>query len=149
MKSSIPDHGLDTAIWRLTAAQHFAYFQRQLRSLGVSDQHYTLHRLRGGGATDHWLQCRDLPPLRRRGRWTSARTLERYLPLQPNGPQTSAAPIIFFLPFCPARSGGPIINYLRCPSVCQPVCLSVCLFLYFYMCMKIYRNMYRYWSWPP
>ena len=32
----------------------------------------------GGGATDHWLQYRDLPLLRRRGRWTSERTLERY-----------------------------------------------------------------------
>ena len=43
----------------------------------MSHQHYTLRGLRGGGATDHWLQCRDLPPLRRRGRWTSARNLER------------------------------------------------------------------------
>ena len=30
LKSSIPDHRLDTAIWRFTAAQHFADFQRQL-----------------------------------------------------------------------------------------------------------------------
>ena len=52
-KASIPDHRLDTAIWNFTAAQHFANFQRQLRSLGVSHQHYTL---RGGAATDHWLQ---------------------------------------------------------------------------------------------
>ena len=29
-----------------TAAQHFAYFQQQLRSLSVSHQHYTLHGLR-------------------------------------------------------------------------------------------------------
>ena len=79
MKSSIPDHRLDTAIWRFTAAQHFAYFQRQLRSLGVSHQHYTLHGVRGGGATEHWLQYRDLPQLRRRGRWASVRTIERYI----------------------------------------------------------------------
>ena len=71
MKSSIPDHKLDTPIWRFTAAHHSAYFQRQLRSLGVSHQRNTLHGLRGGGATDHWLQCRDLPPLRRSGRLTS------------------------------------------------------------------------------
>ena len=42
MKSSIPDHRLDTAIWKFTAAQHFAHFQRRLRSHGVSHQHYTL-----------------------------------------------------------------------------------------------------------
>ena len=59
MKASILDHKLDTAIWRLTPAQHFANFQRQLRSLGVLHQHYTLHGLSGGGATDHWLQYRD------------------------------------------------------------------------------------------
>ena len=46
MKSSVPDHRLDTPIWRITAAQHFAYFQRQLRSLRVSRQHYTLHGLK-------------------------------------------------------------------------------------------------------
>ena len=79
MKSSIPDHQLDTPIWRLTAAQNFAYFQRQLRSLGVSNQHYTLHGLGGGGATDHWLQNLVLPLLRRRDRGTSFWNLERYM----------------------------------------------------------------------
>ena len=45
----------------------------------MSHQRYTLHGLRGGGATDHWLQYRDLAQLRRRGRWTSERALERYV----------------------------------------------------------------------
>ena len=45
----------------------------------VSRQHCTLHGLRSGGATDHWLWYRDLPLLRRSGRWTSERTLERYI----------------------------------------------------------------------
>ena len=75
MKSSIPDCRLDTAIWNFTATQHFACFQRQLHSLCVSHQHCTLHGLRGGGATDHWLQYRDVPQLRRRGRWTSEQRL--------------------------------------------------------------------------
>ena len=79
MKSSIPDHGLQTAIWRITAPHHFAFCQRQLRSLGVSHQHYTLLGFRGGGATDHWLQHRDSPQLRRRGRLTSERTLGRHV----------------------------------------------------------------------
>ena len=74
MKASISDHELDTAIWKFTAAQHFAF-----RSLGVSHQQKMLHGLRGGGATGHLLQYRDLPQIRRRGRWTSERTLERYI----------------------------------------------------------------------
>ena len=60
MKSSIPVHRRGVAIWRVSAAQHNAHFQRHLRNLGVPHQHYTLHELRGGGATDHWLQYRDL-----------------------------------------------------------------------------------------
>ena len=59
MTSSFPDHPLDTAIWTFIGAQHFAYDKRQLRSFGVSHQRYSLHGLRGVGATDHWLQCRN------------------------------------------------------------------------------------------
>ena len=55
-------------------------FQRQRPSFGMSHQRYTLHGLRGGGATNHRLQYRDSPQLRRRGRWTSERTLERCVP---------------------------------------------------------------------
>ena len=41
---------------------------------------YTLHGLRGGGASDHWLQSISrLTHLRRRDRWTSERTFERYV----------------------------------------------------------------------
>ena len=74
MKSSIPVHRRDTATWRVSAAQLNA---RQLRNLGVSHQHYTLHGLRGGGG------CRSLAPIPRfataatQGWWTSKRTLER------------------------------------------------------------------------
>ena len=35
--------------------------------------------LRGGGATEHFLKYGNSPLLRRRGRWTSERTLEPYL----------------------------------------------------------------------
>ena len=54
--------------WRVTSTPH-----------APRHQHHTLHGLGGGGATDHWLQYRDLPQLRRRGRWTSERTLDRYI----------------------------------------------------------------------
>ena len=50
----------------------------KLRSHGVSHQQYTVHGLRGGGATDRWLPHRDVQ-LRRRARWTTERTLERYI----------------------------------------------------------------------
>ena len=70
--------GHDTTIREFTAAQHFACFQRELRSLGVSHQRYTLHGLGNGGAPDHWLQYRGVPQLRRRGRWTSERVLENF-----------------------------------------------------------------------
>ena len=54
--------------------QEFGH-QRQLHSLGVSHQRYTLHGLRRSGAADRWLQYRDLPQLRRVGCWTSGKTL--------------------------------------------------------------------------
>ena len=56
MKSSIPNHQLDTPIWTFTAAPHFACSQRQLGSVGVSHQQYTLKGLKGGGSTDLWLE---------------------------------------------------------------------------------------------
>ena len=66
MKSSCPVHRLDTTTWEFTAAQLFACFQRELRSSSVSHQRCTLHGL----------ICHKL---RRRGCWTSARTLEHYV----------------------------------------------------------------------
>ena len=44
MKASIPGSQTRyTNLGKFTPAQHFACFQRQLRSLGVSHQHHTLH----------------------------------------------------------------------------------------------------------
>ena len=34
---------------------------------------------RGGGATDYFLRCRDVPALRRWERWSSEKTFERYV----------------------------------------------------------------------
>ena len=64
--SSVPDHD---------SLQQFGHSlllplqlsQRQLRSLGVSHQRYRRYGHQGGGASDHWLQYRDLPHLRRKG----------------------------------------------------------------------------------
>ena len=65
-------------LWTLRESQHLAQFYVVLQRLGVRSQ-LTVHGLRGGGATEHWLSQRDIPNLRRRGRWTSERTLERYV----------------------------------------------------------------------
>ena len=78
MISSIPGHRFDTAIWTITAAQHFA----QSNDNSATSEHHinvTRHGRRGGGASDHLLQYRNLPQLQCRGRWTSERTLERYV----------------------------------------------------------------------
>ena len=50
-----------------------------VKGLGLAPLHLTPGGLRGGGATDHWLRRRDVQALRRRGRWTNIKTLERYV----------------------------------------------------------------------
>ena len=66
-------------LWTLRESQHLAQFYVVLQRLGVRSLQLTLHGLRGGGPTEHWLSQRDISNLRRRGRWTSERTLERYV----------------------------------------------------------------------
>ena len=79
MKSSIPSHILTTAIWKFTAAQHFALFRattpQPWRVTSTFYAPWTPMRW----SYHHWLQYRDLPHLRRRGPWTSERTLASYI----------------------------------------------------------------------
>jgi len=49
------------------------------RALGVDELRLTPAGLRGGGATDFFLRTREVDGLRRRGRWTNLKTLERYV----------------------------------------------------------------------
>ena len=65
-------------LWTSRDSQHLAQFHVALQHLGVRGLQLTLHRLRGGGAREHWTQG-DIPRLRRRDRWTSERTLERHV----------------------------------------------------------------------
>ena len=74
-----PPEDRSQQLWTLRESQHLAQFYVVLQRLGVRSLQLTLHGLRGGGATEHWLSQRDIPGLRRRGRWTSERTLERYV----------------------------------------------------------------------
>ena len=48
-------------------------------AIGCSHLGITPGGLRSGGATHHWLLYRDLPELRRRGRWQHEKTVEIYL----------------------------------------------------------------------
>ena len=93
MESSIPDHRLDTKIWKFTAAQHFAYFR-------VTS---TLHDPRTSRRCSH----RSLASisgfttiLRRRGRWTS--------------PQPTCSEE--FTPFCAATSSNRALPTPSCLS---------------------------------
>ena len=56
-----------------------ARFQAVLRRLGLVDSPFTLAGFLGSGGTDHFFRCRDIPGLRRRGRWSSEKTPERYV----------------------------------------------------------------------
>jgi hypothetical protein len=60
-----------------TYAVMYASSRRVLSILGLA--HYSLGGLRAGGATQHWLTAFRLDVLRRRGRWTSERSLEHYI----------------------------------------------------------------------
>ena len=62
-----------------SGAQHDADFQAVPRRLGLINSPFTLAGFRGGGATDYFLRCRYAPALRRRGRWSSEKTVERYV----------------------------------------------------------------------
>ena len=43
---------------------------------------YTLHGLRGAGATLYYLAFRDVPSLQKRGRWASDRAVDIYVQIQ-------------------------------------------------------------------
>ena len=62
-----------------SGAQHTSGFQAVLRRLGRVTVLSHLQGFEVSGGTDHFLRCRDVPALRRRGRWSSDKTLERYV----------------------------------------------------------------------
>ena len=78
-RASVPEGGRSQPIWSGSDADLFRVFSWVSRLLGITALHHTPGCLRGGGATDYWLQTRDVPALRRRGRWNNPRTLERYV----------------------------------------------------------------------
>jgi len=75
----VPPPWRGARIWRGPDYRFATHFAGWCRALGLGDAGVTPAGLRGGGATDYWISCRNVPAVRRRGRWTSERTLERYL----------------------------------------------------------------------
>ena len=71
MKSPALDHRLDSTIWEFTAAQHFASNE----NFAASACHISVTRFTAFAAVE--LLVIGFTQLRRRGRWTSTRTLER------------------------------------------------------------------------
>jgi len=66
-------------LWSQPQHKFATLFGQACAGLGIQCLGLTPAGLRGGGATDYWIRTRDVPNVRRRGRWTTERTLERYL----------------------------------------------------------------------
>ena len=66
-------------LWPFGPAALHLEWRRACGMLGVDSLHLVPSGLRGRGATDYFLRTRNIPNLRRRGRWTSEKTLERYV----------------------------------------------------------------------
>ena len=77
--AQVPSESLEEPIW--PGSHHFLrlWWLRSVQRLGLLEFNLTWAGLRAGGATDHWLQNKNLPALRRRGRWSNELTLERYV----------------------------------------------------------------------
>ena len=74
---TVPTSARSQPIWTLPE-RHLPLFKQVLSRLGIQSLRLASAGLRSVGATDFWLRTRDIPALRRRGRWSNERTLERY-----------------------------------------------------------------------
>ena len=79
VQATVPTSVRSQPIWTLPPERHLPLFKQVLRRLGIQSLGLAPAGLRGNGATDFWLRTRDIPALRRRGRWSNERTLERYM----------------------------------------------------------------------
>jgi hypothetical protein len=80
--SSARSNGLLRAgrpLWAGSERSLAFHWGRACTALGLASLGLTPAGLRPGGATDYFLRVQDVPALRRRGRWSNEKTLERYL----------------------------------------------------------------------
>ena len=76
--SLVPANERGQPLLPVSAARHLQLFNAAFDLLGCA-RDWTPAGFRGGGATHHYLLHHDVEELRRRGRWTSVSTLDRYL----------------------------------------------------------------------
>ena len=76
---SVPPSERAQPIWPGTNHALRMWWLRTVAGLGLLDLGLSWAGLRAGGATDFWLRTKNLPALRRRGRWSNEMTLERYI----------------------------------------------------------------------
>ena len=79
LMSRVSPSDLERPIWPGTNHELRLWWLRTVTRLGLLELNITWAGLRAGGATDFWLRTKDLPALRRRGRWSNEQTLERYI----------------------------------------------------------------------
>ena len=79
LMSRVSPSDLERPIWPGTNHELRLWWLRTVTRLGLLELNITWAGLRAGGATDFWLRTKNLPALRRRGRWSNEQTLERYI----------------------------------------------------------------------
>ena len=79
LMSRVSPSDLAQPIWPGANHELRVWWLRTVTRLGLLDLGITWAGLRSGGATDFWLRTKNLPALRRRGRWSNEQTLERYV----------------------------------------------------------------------
>ena len=77
--STVPEQCLDEVLWPGAVHVPARLWKYACRELGAASLQIPWSGLRGGGATDYFLRTQDIEGLRRRGRWSNIRTLERYV----------------------------------------------------------------------
>eukprot|EP00971_Amphidinium_carterae_P229747 4558947-Amphidinium_carterae.1 len=75
----VPESHQRSLVWSRRPEDFLSTWHQGLLALDIADAAWRPSGLRGGGATEQYLHCRDVQALRRRGRWTQLSTLDRYL----------------------------------------------------------------------
>eukprot|EP00933_Yihiella_yeosuensis_P079750 TRINITY_DN93162_c0_g1_i1.p1 TRINITY_DN93162_c0_g1~~TRINITY_DN93162_c0_g1_i1.p1 ORF type:complete len:107 (+),score=7.17 TRINITY_DN93162_c0_g1_i1:301-621(+) len=79
LSSAALDHKMDTKIQHLSYQHFWRRCDSTLGLLGLSQFGFSLALLCAGGSTHHFFTWKDVPRLRRCGRWKTEATLEHYI----------------------------------------------------------------------
>ena len=75
----LDEQDLELPLWPGPTYTFRRWWDAAVSAIGCAQLGITPGGLRSGGATHRWLLYRDLPGLRRRGRWQHEKTVEIYL----------------------------------------------------------------------